>query len=125
MRGRSSCTQSGLLEGTSPDSARSMMGTAAIEARLNERQKRMVLCLLRGEKLTSQRCEQKFGVTRDTAAMDFSLLMELGLVTRQGGAPFDQLRLCFQHVRTHSSDNRQAKPENRQRQNWNRQITLT
>jgi ATP-dependent DNA helicase RecG len=58
--------------------------TPAIEARLNERQKRMVALLVAGEKLTSRRCEQEFGVTRDTAATDFSLLMELGLAIRQG-----------------------------------------
>ena len=67
-----------------PDSAPGMMVTPAIEARLNERQKRMVALLVAGEKLTSRRCEQEFGITRDTAARDFGLLMELGLAMRQG-----------------------------------------
>lgn len=44
----------------------------------------MVALLVAGEKLTSRRCEQEFGITRDTAARDFSLLMELGLATRHG-----------------------------------------
>jgi ATP-dependent DNA helicase RecG len=58
--------------------------TPAIEARLNNRQKKMLALLAAGEKLTSRRCEQEFGITRDTASRDFALLMELGLATRQG-----------------------------------------
>jgi ATP-dependent DNA helicase RecG len=58
--------------------------TPAMEAQLNERQKKMVALLVAGEKLTSRRCEDEFGVTRDTAARDFNLLMELGLASRQG-----------------------------------------
>jgi predicted HTH transcriptional regulator len=44
----------------------------------------MVALLVAGEKLTSRRCEEEFGITRDTAARDFGLLMELGVATRQG-----------------------------------------
>jgi predicted HTH transcriptional regulator len=58
--------------------------TPAVEAQLNERQKKMVALLASGENLTSRRCEDEFDVTRDTAARDFALLMELGLATRQG-----------------------------------------
>jgi predicted HTH transcriptional regulator len=58
--------------------------TPAIEARLNDRQKKMLALLAAGEKLTSRRCEQEFGITRDTASRDFALLMELGLADRQG-----------------------------------------
>jgi predicted RecB family nuclease len=58
--------------------------TPAIEAQLNERQKKMLALLVAGEKLTSRRCEQEFGITRDTASRDFGLLMELGLADRQG-----------------------------------------
>jgi predicted HTH transcriptional regulator len=61
-----------------------LMVTPAIEARLNERQKKMLALLAAGEKLTSRRCEQEFGITRDTASRDFALLMELGLADRQG-----------------------------------------
>ena len=60
------------------------MVTPAIEARLNERQKKMLALLAAGEKLTSRRCEQEFGITRETASRDFALLMELGLADRQG-----------------------------------------
>jgi len=61
-----------------------LMVTPAIEAQLNERQKKMLALLVAGEKLTSRRCEQEFGITRDTASRDFALLMELGLADRQG-----------------------------------------
>jgi predicted HTH transcriptional regulator len=61
-----------------------LMVTPAIEAQLNERQKKMLALLAAGEKLTSRRCEQEFGITRDTASRDFALLMELGLADRQG-----------------------------------------
>ncbi|MBU4201402.1 MAG: helix-turn-helix domain-containing protein [Verrucomicrobia bacterium] len=58
--------------------------TPAIEARLNERQKKMVARLVSGDKLTSRICEREFGVTRDTTSRDFAFLMELGLAERQG-----------------------------------------
>ena len=58
--------------------------TPAVEANLNERQRAMVSLLVGGEALTSRRCEEKFGVTRDTANRDFSILMELGLATKEG-----------------------------------------
>lgn len=67
-----------------PASALGMMVTPAVEAKLNERQKKMLALLVAGEKLTSRRCEHEFGITRDTAARDFALLMELGLAARQG-----------------------------------------
>jgi ATP-dependent DNA helicase RecG len=58
--------------------------TPAIEARLNERQKKMATILATGEELTSRRCEKEFGVTRDTTARDFALLLELGLAVKLG-----------------------------------------
>jgi len=58
--------------------------TPTIEAQLNERQKRMVSVLVTGGTLTSRRCEEDFGVTRDTTARDFALLISLGLASRQG-----------------------------------------
>ena len=67
-----------------PVAASGTVVTPAMEAQLNERQKKMVALLVAGEKLTSRRCEDEFGVTRDTAARDFNLLMELGLASRQG-----------------------------------------
>ena len=44
----------------------------------------MVARLVAGEQLTSRRCEEEYGVTRDTAARDFNLLIKLGLATRKG-----------------------------------------
>ncbi len=67
-----------------PVDASGALVTPAMEAQLNERQKKMVALLVAGEKLTSRRCEDEFGVTRDTASRDFNLLMELGLASRQG-----------------------------------------
>jgi len=61
-----------------------LLVTPAVEVQLNERQKRMVLLLVQGEELTSRRCEEAFGVTRDTANRDFKLLVELGLAQREG-----------------------------------------
>jgi len=61
-----------------------LLVTPALEARLNERQKEMVLLLLQGEILTSRRCEEQFHITRDTAVRDFKLLMEFGLVKKEG-----------------------------------------
>ena len=61
-----------------------MLVTPAIEAQLNERQRKMVALLVQGEKLTSRRCEEDFGVTRDTATRDFAVLMDMRLAKRQG-----------------------------------------
>ena len=58
--------------------------TPSVEARLNERQKRMVAFLAQGEELTSRWCQERFGVTRDTASRDFKVLMALGIVERKG-----------------------------------------
>lgn len=58
--------------------------TPAVEAQLNERQKRMVSFLVEGQALTSRRCEAEFGVTRDTANRDFERLMNLGFAKQEG-----------------------------------------
>jgi len=58
--------------------------TPAIEAQLNKRQKKMVELLASGEELTSRRCEDEFGVTRDTASRDFGLLLKLGIAVKKG-----------------------------------------
>ena len=58
--------------------------TPAIEAQLNERQKKLLMLLAAGEELTSRRCESEFSVTRDTATRDFKLLMKLGLARKEG-----------------------------------------
>lgn len=58
--------------------------TPAVEAQLNERQKRMAVLLASGESLTSRRCEAEFGITRDTATRDFALLLKLGVAEKVG-----------------------------------------
>jgi ATP-dependent DNA helicase RecG len=58
--------------------------TPAVEAQLNERQKKMVLLLTSGEELTSRRCEKEFGVTRPVTAKDFASLVRLGLADKVG-----------------------------------------
>jgi len=58
--------------------------TPAVEAQLNERQKKMLLLLVQGESLTSRLCEEQFHVTRDTAVRDFKILVELGLAKKEG-----------------------------------------
>jgi predicted HTH transcriptional regulator len=58
--------------------------TPAVEEQLNERQKKMVGLLVRGESVTSRRCQKLFGVTGPTVASDFALLVELGLAQQQG-----------------------------------------
>lgn len=56
----------------------------SIVERLSDRQKKMVVLLLKNEVLTSSFCEKKFGITRPTAASDFALLVKLGLAVKQG-----------------------------------------
>lgn len=51
----------------------------SIQEQLNDRQRQMVTLLVQGERLTSRRCEQEFGITRDTANRDFRLLCGLGI----------------------------------------------
>ena len=61
-----------------------LLVTPAVEAKLNTRQKRMVELLAEGGQLTSRSCQKQFGVTRDTAARDFKLLIELGIAANKG-----------------------------------------
>ncbi|MFC2095412.1 ATP-binding protein [Candidatus Bipolaricaulota bacterium] len=56
----------------------------SIEEQLNERQKRIVALLAGGEEVTSRRCAELFGITRDTATRDFSILIGLGLAEKRG-----------------------------------------
>jgi len=56
----------------------------AVEARLNERQRKMLELLVPGDELTSRKCETMFSVRRDTANRDFSLLMDMGLLRKVG-----------------------------------------
>lgn len=61
-----------------------LLVTPAVEAQLNERQRKMLLLLVQGDELTSRKCENLFSVTRDTANRDFSLLLAMGLLKRIG-----------------------------------------
>jgi predicted HTH transcriptional regulator len=61
-----------------------LLVTPAVEAQLNERQRKMLLLLVQGNELTSRKCESLFSVTRDTANRDFILLMEMGLLRKVG-----------------------------------------
>jgi predicted HTH transcriptional regulator len=56
----------------------------SVEEQLSERQKKMTALLVKGEELTSQKCEKRFAVTRDTANRDFIRLMELGIAEKKG-----------------------------------------
>jgi predicted HTH transcriptional regulator len=58
--------------------------TPAVEARLNERQKKMLQLLAEGEELTSRRCEAEFGITRPVTVQDLGKLVKLGLAERIG-----------------------------------------
>ncbi len=58
--------------------------TPAMQARLNERQSKMLVFPAQGDEPTSRKCQTLFSVTRDTANRDFSLLMEMGLLTKVG-----------------------------------------
>lgn len=55
-----------------------------IEELLNDRQRRIVALMAEGEEVTSRQCIELFGITRDTAARDFSQLVGLGLAEKRG-----------------------------------------
>jgi predicted HTH transcriptional regulator len=67
--------------------------TPAIEAQLNERQKKMVALLTNGEELTSRRCEVEFSVTRPVTAKDFGTLVKLGVAQKVGSGRSTRYRL--------------------------------
>jgi predicted HTH transcriptional regulator len=50
---------------------------AAVEAQLNERQRKIVAQVLKKGSVTSGWCRKKFGITYDTANRDFLALMKL------------------------------------------------
>jgi len=61
-----------------------LLVTPTVEERLNERQRAMVSILIMGENITSRRCEQEFGVTRETANRDFAILVDLDIARKEG-----------------------------------------
>lgn len=56
----------------------------SVEEQLNKRQRKMTALLVKGEELTSQKCEKLFAITRDTATRDFARLIELGIAEKKG-----------------------------------------
>jgi predicted HTH transcriptional regulator len=67
--------------------------TPAIEAQLNERQRKMLQWLAEGKELTSRQCEAEFGVTRPITAGDFGKLVEMGLAEKLGAGRSTRYRL--------------------------------
>ncbi|MGI8782614.1 MAG: ATP-binding protein [Acidobacteriota bacterium] len=84
--------------------------TPAVEAQLNERQRKMMQWLVEGKELTSRQCEAEFGVTRPTTAGDFRKLVELGLGEKLGSGRSTRYRLKGSGE---SLSNRKADPVNR------------
>lgn len=56
----------------------------SVEEQLNDRQKKMAALLVKGDELTSQKCEKLFAVTRDTATRDSARLIELAIAEKKG-----------------------------------------
>ncbi|HAY21988.1 MAG TPA: hypothetical protein DCY27_07450 [Desulfobacterales bacterium] len=56
--------------------------TPAVEAQLNERQKSMANRLVRGEELTSRKCQELYGVSYQAIYEDFKKLTGLGIAPR-------------------------------------------
>ena len=67
-----------------PTSAVGQMIPPSIEEQLNDRQKRIVALMAEGEAVTSRQCVEMFGITRETATRDFSMLIDLGLAEKRG-----------------------------------------
>jgi predicted HTH transcriptional regulator len=59
--------------------------TPAIEAQLNESQRKMLQRLAQGHELTCRACEAEFGVTRPVTTSDFGKLVALGSAGKIGG----------------------------------------
>lgn len=87
-----------------------LLVTPAVEAQLNERQRRMMRSLAEGKELTSRQCEAEFGVTRPITARDFGKLVEMGLAEKLGAGRSTRYRL---KGLGESLTNRKAEPANR------------
>jgi len=70
-----------------------LLVTPAVEAQLNERQRKMMQWLVEGKELTSRQCEEEFGVTRPVTASDLGKLVEFGLAEKLGGGHTTRYRL--------------------------------
>jgi len=84
--------------------------TPAIEARLNERQRKMMQWFAEGKELTSRQCEAEFGVTRPVTAGDFGKLVKMGLAEKIGAGRSTRYRFKGQGE---SLSNRKVEPANR------------
>ena len=58
--------------------------TPAVEAQLNERQRKILAHAVEAGSVTTRWCIETLGVVRDTAHRDLVGLVELGLLTRRG-----------------------------------------
>jgi len=87
-----------------------MRVTPAVEAQLNERQRKMMQWLVEGEELTSRHCEAEFGVTRAVTSVDLRKLVEMGLAEKLGAGRSTRYRL---KGLVQSSSNRQVNSVNR------------
>ena len=85
--------------------------TPAVEAQLNERQRKMVQWLAEGKELTSRQCEAEFAVTRPITSRDFGKLLELDLAERIGSGRSTRYRLKGGSIE--SLSNRKANSHNR------------
>src|SRR6185436_3345468 len=81
--------------------------TPAVEAQLNERQRRMMQWLVEGKELTSRLCEAEFAVTRPITAADFGKLVAMGLAEKLGAGRSTRYRL---KGLGESSSNRKVEP---------------
>lgn len=71
----------------------SLLVTQAVEAQLNERQRKIMALLAEGRELTSRQCEADFGVTRPVTAKDFRKLIDMGLAEKLGAGRSTRYRL--------------------------------
>jgi len=94
--------------------AHRLLVTPAIEAQLNERQRKMVQLLVEGKELASRQCEAEFGVTRPVTAADFGKLVKMGLAEKLGSGRSTRYRL---KGLSESLSNRKEESVNRKPQN--------
>ena len=87
-----------------------LLVTPAVEAQLNDRQRKMVRWLAEGKELTSRQCAAEFSVTRPITASDFGKLVEMGLAEKVGAGRSIRYRLKGM---SESLSNRKAEPANR------------
>jgi predicted HTH transcriptional regulator len=70
-----------------------LLVTPAVEAKLNDRQRKMMQWLAEGREIASRQCQAEFGVSAPITAEDFRRLMQLGLAERAGAGRATRYRL--------------------------------